>query len=216
MKFTRLSMRADVKRFLLEKILDGTYKPGQRLVELQIARDLDVSQGPVREALRDLEGLGVVESQHYRGTRVRFISEGELKEATQIRAVLEELAAQLAAPKLKGNVKVIEKEYSSMISAAKSGSWKKYYDHALIFHRSIIEATENQMLLSIWHSVALENRYKLAIYRRTQKELAQTASEHGPILKALERGDGQTAGRLLRKLIESFSFAHIEAHAEST
>jgi DNA-binding GntR family transcriptional regulator len=87
MPFSRFSMRADVKRVLLEKILDGTYKPGQRLVELQIARDLDVSQGPVREALRDLEGLGVVESQHYRGTRVRSISEREIKEALQIRGV---------------------------------------------------------------------------------------------------------------------------------
>jgi DNA-binding GntR family transcriptional regulator len=122
------------------------------------------------------------------------------------------LAAQLAAQKLKGNVKSLEKEYSSMLSAANAGNWKKYYDHALVFHQSIIEASDNLMLLNTWHSVVLENRYKLTVYRRTQKELVQVANEHGPIIKALEKGDGQTAGRLLKQLIESYSFAHIEPH----
>ena len=61
-------------------MLDGTYKPGDRLLELQIAREFNSSQGPVREALRELEALRLVESQVYRGTRVRGVNAREMRE----------------------------------------------------------------------------------------------------------------------------------------
>lgn len=82
-------------QILLDRILDGTYKPGERLIELQIANELNTSQSPVREALRYLEALRVVETETYKGTRVRSISPRELQESSQIRAALEELGAQL-------------------------------------------------------------------------------------------------------------------------
>ena len=63
-------MREQIKRLLLSKILDGIYKPGDQLVELQIAHELNTSQGSVRKALRELEGLRLMESQTYRGTYV--------------------------------------------------------------------------------------------------------------------------------------------------
>ncbi|MHC5541965.1 GntR family transcriptional regulator, partial [Singulisphaera rosea] len=66
----RDSIRGEIRRVLVKRILDGTYKPGDRLLELQIAREFQTSQGPVREALRELEALRLVESQTYRGTRV--------------------------------------------------------------------------------------------------------------------------------------------------
>src|SRR5664279_3052332 len=98
----RDSVRDQIKRVLLGRILDGAYKPGDRLLELQIAREFDVSQGPVREALRELEALRLVESQTYRGTRVRGVNAQEMREAYQVRSCLEELAAKLAAPSFKG------------------------------------------------------------------------------------------------------------------
>ena len=60
-----------VKDRLLEQIVDGTYPPGSRIVETRVARELGTSQAPVREALRDLEALGVVEISPFRGARVR-------------------------------------------------------------------------------------------------------------------------------------------------
>ena len=89
-----------VKDRLLEAILDGRYPPGSRIVETRVARELGTSQAPVREALRDLEALGVVEITAFRGARVRRPSTDELLEAYVVRAELEALAVRLALPRL--------------------------------------------------------------------------------------------------------------------
>ena len=83
MALKRTSAREHIKQLLLERILDGTYKPGDRLVELHIANELQTSQAPVREAFRYLEALRVVETETYKGTRVRAISEKELEESSR-------------------------------------------------------------------------------------------------------------------------------------
>src|SRR3990172_7822000 len=97
---SRSVLSAQVKERLLEAILDGRYPPGARIVETRVARELGTSQAPVREALRDLEALGVVETTAFRGARVRRPSAAELLEAFEIRAELESLGARPAATRL--------------------------------------------------------------------------------------------------------------------
>src|SRR5512146_1459361 len=93
------SVLADqVKDHLLQSILSGRYPPHSRIVETRIARELGTSQAPVREALRGLEALGVVEILPFRGARVRRPSAEELLEAYAVRFSLEALAARLAIP----------------------------------------------------------------------------------------------------------------------
>src|ERR1700761_3272277 len=92
----RDSMAERVKRELLRKIMNGELPPGARLVELQIARELNTSQGPVREALCELEGLELVVTEPYKGSRVREVTPADMREAYMVRSALEELAAQLA------------------------------------------------------------------------------------------------------------------------
>jgi DNA-binding GntR family transcriptional regulator len=98
---SRSVLSDQVKDRLLQAILDGRYPPGARIVETRVARELGTSQAPVREALRDLEALGVVETAAFRGARVRRPSAAELLEAFAIRAELESLAARLAIPRLR-------------------------------------------------------------------------------------------------------------------
>ena len=93
---TRSVLSDQVKGRLLQAILDGRYPPGARIVETRVAREFGTSQAPVREALRDLEALGVVEVTAFRGARVRHPSVAELLEAFEVRAVLETQAARLA------------------------------------------------------------------------------------------------------------------------
>ena len=97
---SRSVLSDQVKDRLLQSILDGRYPPGARIVETRVARELGTSQAPVREALRDLEALGVVETAAFRGARVRRPSADELLEAFVIRAELESLGARLAIPRL--------------------------------------------------------------------------------------------------------------------
>src|SRR3954469_16342168 len=117
MAIHRDCMRDQIRRTLVQRILDGYYQPGDRLVELQIARELKTSQGPVREALRELEALRLVESETYRGTRVRALSEREMEDAGRVRGMLEEAAAQWAAAVLKRNVSPLRAELEAIRKA---------------------------------------------------------------------------------------------------
>jgi DNA-binding GntR family transcriptional regulator len=197
-------MRDHIKRVLMDQIIDGTYAPGQRLIELQIAREMNTSQGPVREALRDLEGMGLVTSERYKGTRVRAISQRELKESYQLRGVLEEMAAILAAPKLKNNTRALEVELAGLTKGAKTADRDLYGDHTLAFHRVIVEASDNQVLLTVWQSVLLESRLRFTISKMTDSQLMTNARDRIRIVDALKKGQGRTAGKLLRQHAEQF------------
>src|SRR3954454_19133104 len=117
----RTVLREQVKDVLLQRILSGEYRPGERLVETRIAQELGTSQAPVREALRDLELLRFVESEPFRGARVREVSEEELIEIYPVRAALEEIAAREAATRLDGDVTQLEAELDAMRAAAERG-----------------------------------------------------------------------------------------------
>jgi len=202
MSVRRECMREQVKRVLLNRILDGTYQPGERLVELQIAREMNTSQGPVREALRELEGLRIVESQTYRGTRVRGVSAREMREAYQVRAVLEELAAQLAISQIGANLEPLIAEVKAMAAAGRLHDLDRFAEHDAAFHRLIVEASGNSVLLQVWDSLASEARTRINLLRATVS-LEELAQLHQPIIDALVRGDGKTAGQLLREHFEA-------------
>ncbi len=84
-----------VKHELLSRIMDGRMPPGSRIIELQIAEEMDTSQGPVREAFRELEAMDLIVTEPYKGTRVRALTPREIEDAYDVRAALEQLAAQM-------------------------------------------------------------------------------------------------------------------------
>ena len=94
----RSVLREEIKTYLIDAIVKGTYKTGERLVETQIARDLGISQAPVREAFRDLEQIGILKTVPYKGAYVNGYSIKDLKNAYDVRAELEGLAIKLAVP----------------------------------------------------------------------------------------------------------------------
>ena len=143
---SRTVLREQVKDILLHRIVSGQLKPGERLVETRIASELGTSQAPVREALRDLELLRLVESEPFRGARVREFGDSELIEVYPVRAVLEELAAREAATRLDGDVGVLEREVEAMRAAAKRGDVNALARHDIAFHRLMVEAAGNMIL----------------------------------------------------------------------
>src|SRR3954452_5840943 len=100
----RTVLREQVKDVLVQRILRGELQPGERLVETRIAQELGTSQAPVREALRDLELLRLVESEPFRSARVRAFGDAELVQIYPVRAALESLAAREACQRLGGGV----------------------------------------------------------------------------------------------------------------
>jgi DNA-binding GntR family transcriptional regulator len=192
-----------IRRALAGRIIDGTIKPGERLVELKIAREFNASQTPVREALRELESLRLVESLPYRGTRVREVGEREMTEAYAVRAALERLAAETAAPLLKGDVGGLRRSAVGLLKAARAGDREGYARHDLDFHRAIVNASGNRTLIQLWESLAFETRTRLTL-ARGRHDLVAIASCHRRVVDALEAGDGETAGRLLEEHAKSF------------
>jgi DNA-binding GntR family transcriptional regulator len=199
----RTVLREQLKEILLKRILSGEYKPGDRLVEMQIAQEFEISQAPVREALRELEVLGFVESEPYRGTRVRAVTRAELTEIYPVRAALEEVAARLAAKRLAGHVEALRAELAAMHAAAEKGDLDEQVQHDVEFHRLIVEASGNRVLQDVWGSLRIEARTLISILK-TEIGGHEIAEMHRPVLEALAEGDAERAGLLLRQHVEYF------------
>src|SRR6185503_10305427 len=185
------------------RIVSGDLKPGERLVETRIANELGTSQAPVREALRDLELLRLVESEPFRGARVRGFGEAELIEVYPVRAVLEEFAAKEATKHLDGDVSVLEAELEAMREAARRGDMNGLVEHDIAFHRVIVESAGNAVLEQCWKSLGVEGRITISLYG-TYVEPHEAAELHVPILDAIRTGPPGAAGREARKHVEEF------------
>ena len=203
MGIERDCMSDRIRRSLADRIIAGSLAPGDRLVEMKIAEEFGTSQAPVREALRELEALRLVESVPYKGTRVRQVGEREMAEAYAVRAVLEQAAAEAAAATLKGNVGPLRSTLADLTAAALATDRDAYARYDLDFHRGIVEAAGNRILVQTWRSLGFETRTRIML-ARNGTDLPDYATVHDPILDALEVGDGTTAGRLLREHSESF------------
>jgi DNA-binding GntR family transcriptional regulator len=199
----RVVLREQVKELLLARILDGSYQPGDRLVETRIAQELGTSQAPVREALRDLELLRFVESEPFRGARVRAVSAEELAEIYPVRAALEEVAAREAADRFGGAVEALEAEIAAMHVAAEAGNLHALAEHDATFHRLIVEASGNGILVDVWTSLRIEARTAITALR-AGLDGHEIAELHRPVLDALRDGDPERAGLALRRHVEHF------------
>jgi len=200
---TRVVLREQVKELILERILNETYRPGERLVETRIAAELGTSQAPVREALRDLELLRFVESEPFRGARVRDVSQEELIEIYPVRAAIEAVAAREAAERLGGDVEALAAELDLMHRAADAEDLHALVEHDVAFHRLIVEASGNRVLFETWLSLGIEAR-TIVTALRAGLDGHEIAERHRPVLEALRARDPELAGTTLRRHVEQF------------
>jgi DNA-binding GntR family transcriptional regulator len=182
-----------VKDRLLHAILTGEYPPGSRIIETRVAREYGTSQAPVREALRDLEALGVVEIAPFRGARVRRPTRAELLEAFVVRSELESLAARLAVPHL--NDEVFEElggYIDAMHASATSGDAYAEAMADLDFHRRVVELAGNATLQRVWRNLEPFSRtlMTLAVPGADRRRIADL---HPPVLEALRLRDPAVA-----------------------
>ncbi len=193
------SVRDRIRRTLLKRISEGAYRPGERLKELKLAQEFEVSQAPVREVFRELETLGVLVSRRYRGTHVREISSKENRDVYQLRGYLEEIAVQLIPPaKLKEAIPSIEALQALMREAALTGDMDGFANANTQFHRSIVSIASNQALLKVWDSLEIGMVSRLNLQKNEDK-LGSLAEIHQPIVDSLKQGDLNCAGALLRE-----------------
>jgi DNA-binding GntR family transcriptional regulator len=197
MKPPRRALRHDVRDGIVRAILDGEYGPGDRLIEMQIAKAYGTSQGPVREALRELEMLGFVRSEMHRGTYVRDPWHRGMHELFQVRAALEEFAARLATPKLAHDVTELQAEVDAMRAAAERNDVRAAVEHSERFHRLIVVASENQLLHTMWSGLCISDHTALTMVTLTP-DLTVLAASHQPIVDAIAAGDAELASAVSR------------------
>lgn len=201
----RVILSDQVREELLDSILTGTYQPGDRLVESQIAKSMGISQSPVREALRDLVAMRFVEVEPHKGARVRKVSEREILEIYPVRASLEELAGMLAAEKVMDQLGDLEQAVRKMTAAFKDGDARTMAHWDVAFHRTILEASENNILIESWNALMIESRTFLTLSNLIKHKPDLNLSDwHDPIINALREGDPVRCGVEMRKHVEEF------------
>jgi DNA-binding GntR family transcriptional regulator len=205
----RTMLREQIKDVLLQRIVEGDYGPGERIVETRVADEFGVSQAPVREALRELEILRLVVSEPFRGARVKEARPEEVLEAYPVRAALEEVGARAAAPRLTRRVEPLAGEVEGMRAAAADQDLRRFAAHDVGFHRLIVEASANRTLMELWEALHVDLRTKYTLIQRLE-DLAEVAESHVPIMEALDAGDGELAGRRVREHIEGFGRWFVE------
>jgi DNA-binding GntR family transcriptional regulator len=198
MRKPRRALRHDVRDGIVRSILEGEIGPGDRLIEMHIAREYGTSQGPVREALRELEMLGFVRSVPHRGTYVRDPWQRGMLELYDVRAALEEFAARLATPRLRDDVSGLQAEVDGMASAAARGDVAGVIEHSEGFHRLIVEASDNALLETMWSSLGITDHTAMTMVA-LELDLATVAESHQPIVDAIAAGDVELACRVSRE-----------------
>lgn len=186
-----------VKERLLKDIVDGRYPPNARIVETSVARELGTSQAPVREALRGLEALGVVEIMPFKGARVRRPSAEQLLEAYAVRTELESLAARLAVPLLTDQALDVLLAFGEEMQRAadlEDGHAVAVADAG--FHAEIVRLAHNRTLERVWRSLEPFSRTYLTLLV-PGADVRWTADLHTPILAGLRERDPERVAAAL-------------------
>lgn len=200
------SVLADqVKDRILEGILNGHHPPDSRIVETQIARELGTSQAPVREALRGLEALGVVEITPFRGARVRRPSRREIIEAYAVRSTLEALGSRLAVPRMTdADVAELAGHLEAMRVAARNDDGHAVAQADAQFHGRIVELADNGTLEKVWRSLEPFSRTYITLVV-PGADPQWSADLHAPILAAIERRDTEEVVHALQRHFDEVS-----------
>jgi DNA-binding GntR family transcriptional regulator len=194
----RSVLSAQVKDKLLRWILEGELPPGSRVIETRVARRLGTSQAPVREALRDLATLGLVEMHPFRGARVRQPAAEELIEAMEVRGELEAIAARQAARAVdETTLREMRALIDRMRLCADAGD---AHGQALAnseFHTLVINASGNRTVQRLWEILEPFARTYLTA-TVPGADLHWLAERHVAIVDALESRDSERAAEQMR------------------
>jgi len=195
-------------RTLVERVVDtivesaarGMILPGERVIEAEVARELEISRVPVREAFRHLESQGIVVNTPYRGMRLMEVSVERLEQTLKVRIALETLAAEEVRRKAVADAEVLEPLEALVEEMRAAAEAEDRYALARLdtdFHREMCIITGNDVLLKAWTPVSLQLTIIFGL-SALQKECAAIVTEHEEILEALRSPDAEALAALMR------------------
>ena len=193
-----LPLRDVVFNTLRKAILRGELKPGERLMEIQLANKLGVSRTPIREAIRKLELEGLVLMIPRKGAEVAQITEKNMQDVLEVRKALEELSVQLACeritPEQVEEMKMAAEDFRKVL---KSADVTKIAEADVKFHDIIFAATNNQRLITLLNNLR-EQMYRFRVEYLKQKECyPQLLEEHDKLIALISGGEVEEACELM-------------------
>jgi DNA-binding GntR family transcriptional regulator len=188
-----------IHQTIADDIVHGRLVPGTSLDETSIAATFGVSRTPIREAIRQLEAIGLVEARGPRGAIVAALSDSQLDEMFAVMGELEALCARWSAVAMTANERryllALQEESGRLVSG---GQRESYVEFNTRFHEAIYGGSHNRFLAEL----ALSVRKRCAPFRRAQFEtlgrLAKSHAEHGAVVTAIQRGDADMAATAMR------------------
>lgn len=192
------NMAEQVATALRQGIADGKLRPGARLPEVQIAREMGTSRAPLREALIQLEREGLVVRRPNRGTFVADLTEELVREVASLRGVLEGYAASLAVKRLTPeDFARLERILKEMHAVARRGDFPRMVEWDYQFHEYIMRASGHRLLHETWMGMDRKIRVYLSATNLMYADMKAVVDGHRPILQALRRRDPQRASRVM-------------------
>ncbi len=205
-------LREIVFEALREGIISGELKPGERLMEVQLAEEMGVSRTPVREALRKLELEGFVVMVPRKGVYVAGISTKDISEVFEIRSALEALAASLAAERITDDeIEELERLLLKINECIKNHDLDGLVSVDTAFHDIVYKASRNERLVQIVSNL----REQIQRFRKTSLSspgrIRHTVEEHKKIVDAIASRDAALAHELAQEHVENAENQILEA-----
>ncbi len=180
------------------RIMDGTFPPGSQLGEVQLAGRLNVSRGPVREALQRLVQEGLLETKRNRGVFVASLDGDDVADVYLARRAIEREAVTIVM-RLADEAAFdrLDELLEYMSSAAERGAWEDLADADLHFHESLVRSSNSKRLQRMFSTLLIETRMCLARLESAYPAHKRLVQEHRNLLGAMRRGDERAALALI-------------------
>ena len=204
-KEKRSTLPGQVANQIREAIKSGKLKPGDRLIETVLAREMNIGRNAVREAIRYIEKEGLIVTTPFKGAQVVEMSKNDLKDIYDVRNALETLALNTLAVKIDNEkTRVLDAVVKEMKAISKKGNLQAIIDVDLKFHRTLCELSENKVLLEAWSAISNRLRAFIAngdgLYGEDTPEV--TLGTHYPVIDAIKNSDFKLAVRILNEILE--------------
>lgn len=206
-----------VYKQLKQKILKGVWKQGQNIIISKVAKDLDISAIPVREALKRLEMEGLVDIIPHKGARVTTFDEDRINEVLSIRAVLEGYAARTVIPFIDDKkIQELRHMVKRMEDYANAGDDENFSSANKEFHRYLYKQSPFPLLYDMIFNLWDGGNWSKSVFAFKPDRMSESVMEHYEILKAIEEKDGEKTEKLTRthkeknmKILRGLSQLHV-------
>lgn len=183
----------EIRETIQNAILKGRLKPGDRVVETRLAKELGVSQSPVREAIRELEMIGLIEIRPFQGAYVRSFAPQDMKESYKVRSALEAVALEALVSQITDEqIEDLSETIQGMEEAGKANDLDLFTRLDTLFHQKIVDWSGNQLLARLWEQCKITEFTRTSALLSTMS-LVTLGERHRRMLEALKKKDEKAA-----------------------